>query len=122
MTQSPLPGDHALARRAILKGAGIGAGLASGLASAAQAQTPADAPVWSAEYWARKRTAQGEIKLNLRRKRAGAPRATTPPSPRRSSPRSPKFGDQIPTGTYLDMAATMRHVIETDPGPLQWLK
>jgi len=70
MTESSLPPDHALARRTILKGAGVGvgAGLVSGLASAAQAQTtgagaaPAgDGPVWSAEYWAKK----GDVRLNL---------------------------------------------------------
>jgi pimeloyl-ACP methyl ester carboxylesterase len=78
MTQSSLPPDHAFARRTILQGAsvGVGAGLVSGLASAAQAQTtgagapPAgDAPVWSAEYWAKK----GDVRLNLWRKRVGAP-------------------------------------------------
>ena len=41
MTQDSLPPDHALARRTVLKGAGlgVGAGLVSGLTSAAQAQT-----------------------------------------------------------------------------------
>jgi len=73
------------ARRTILKGAGlgIGAGLTSGLASA-QAQTTgaataqaADGPIWSAEYWANK----GNVKLNLWRKRAGAPKPGEPPLP-----------------------------------------
>jgi alpha-beta hydrolase superfamily lysophospholipase len=77
MTQHSEPADPA--RRSILKGAGlgIGAGLVSGLASA-QAQTTgaasaqaADGPVWSSEYWANK----GSVKLNLWRKRVGAPRA-----------------------------------------------
>jgi pimeloyl-ACP methyl ester carboxylesterase len=86
MTQSSLPPDHALARRTILKGAslGVGAGLVSGLTSTAQAQTTgaasaaaADAPVWSSEYWAKK----GEVKLNLWRKRVGAPRPGEPPLP-----------------------------------------
>jgi hypothetical protein len=69
MTQDSLPPDHALARRTVLKGAGlgVGAGLVSGLASAAQAQTtgagvaPAEeGPIWSAEYWAKK----GNVSLN----------------------------------------------------------
>jgi hypothetical protein len=86
MIQSALPPDHALARRTILKGAslGVGAGLVSGLASTAQAQTTgaasaaaADAPIWSSEYWAKK----GKVKLNLWRKRVGAPRPGEPPLP-----------------------------------------
>src|SRR6266508_5860210 len=84
MTQHSEPADR-LARRTILKGAGlgIGAGLTSGLASA-QAQTTgaataqaADGPIWSAEYWANK----GNVKLNLWRKRAGAPKPGEPPLP-----------------------------------------
>jgi pimeloyl-ACP methyl ester carboxylesterase len=84
MTQSSLPPDHALARRTVLKGAGlgVGAGLASGLASAAQEQTtPSDAPIWSAEYWAKKSAGSGEVKLSLWRKRVGTPRAGEPPLP-----------------------------------------
>src|SRR5262245_4904402 len=85
MTQNQLPGDLALARRNFLKGAGlgVGTGLISGLTSA-QAQTTgagaaqaADAPVWSAEYWAKK----GDVKLNLWRKRAAAPKAGEQPLP-----------------------------------------
>ncbi len=84
MTQHSEPAAR-LARRTILKGAGlgIGAGLTSGLASA-QAQTTgaataqaADGPIWSAEYWANK----GNVKLNLWRKRAGAPKPGEPPLP-----------------------------------------
>jgi alpha-beta hydrolase superfamily lysophospholipase len=83
MTQHSEPADPA--RRSILKGAGlgIGAGLVSGLASA-QAQTTgaataqaADGPIWSSEYWANK----GSVKLNLWRKRVGAPRAGEPALP-----------------------------------------
>ena len=86
MTQNPddHPADHTLARRTVLKGAGlgIGAGLMSGVAPTAQAATPAepaaaDAPVWSAEYWANK----GDVKLNLWRKRVGAPKPGEPPLP-----------------------------------------
>src|SRR2546426_2297511 len=84
MTESSLPPDHALARRAILKGAslGVGAGLVS--AFAAQAQTSgaggaqaSDGAIWSAEYWAKK----GDVALNLWRKRVGAPKPGEPPLP-----------------------------------------
>ena len=84
MTESSLPLDHALARRAILKGAslGVGAGLVS--AFAAQAQTSgagtaqaSDGAIWSAEYWAKK----GDVALNLWRKRVGAPKPGEPPLP-----------------------------------------
>jgi pimeloyl-ACP methyl ester carboxylesterase len=86
MTQNSSPPDHAFARRTILQGAslGVGAGLVSGLASTAQAQTTgagapqaSDAPVWSAEYWAKK----GDVRLNLWRKRVGAPKPGEPPLP-----------------------------------------
>jgi pimeloyl-ACP methyl ester carboxylesterase len=85
MTESSKPAADGVARRSILQGAGagIGAGLVSSLASA-QAQATgaavahaADAAVWSAEYWANK----GSVKLNLWRKRVGAPRAGEPPLP-----------------------------------------
>jgi pimeloyl-ACP methyl ester carboxylesterase len=103
MTRNSSPLDHALARRAVLKGAGlgVGAGLVCGLAPAAQAQPacgespeglppglsrfdaprtacmPPSAPLWSGEYWARK----GDVKLNLWRKRRGAPHPGEPPLP-----------------------------------------
>src|SRR5262247_120599 len=84
MTESSLPPDHALARRAILKGAslGVGAGLVS--AFAAQAQTSSagtaqasDGVIWSAEYWAKK----GDVALNLWRKRIGTPKPGETPLP-----------------------------------------
>ena len=73
--------ENGMARRAVLMsaGAGIGAGLVSGL-SAAQAQAAtaaAGGEIWSAEYWAQK----GNVKLNLWRKRAGAPKAGEKPLP-----------------------------------------
>ena len=83
MTQkSPNETEQALARRTILKaaGLGVGAGMLSGFASAAQAQgVAAAAPVdvWSAEYWTKK----GEINLNIYRKRIGAPVAGERPRP-----------------------------------------
>jgi pimeloyl-ACP methyl ester carboxylesterase len=73
---------HGVARRAVLvsAGAGLGASLVSGLSSAqAQGVTPAAASgeIWSAEYWANK----GDVRLNLWRKRVGAPKAGEPPLP-----------------------------------------
>jgi alpha-beta hydrolase superfamily lysophospholipase len=72
--------DNSVARRTVVMGVGIGigGGLMSGLAPAS-AQTPvatADA-IWSADYWAQK----GEVKLNLWRKRVGAPKAGEKPRP-----------------------------------------
>src|SRR3954454_3599892 len=73
--------EHAIARRTILKSAGLGVGVMSGLlASPAQAQTPVapgSGEIWSQEYWAQK----GGIRLNLWRKRAGAPTSAEPPRP-----------------------------------------
>ena len=67
--------DPRLARRTILKtaGIGIGAGLLSGLtrARAQDAKPAAVGDIWSSEYWAQK----GNVRLNLWRKRIGAPKA-----------------------------------------------
>src|ERR1700722_15586370 len=76
--------DHPVARRTVIKSAGlsIGAGLASGITSAhaqsaaAQAQS---AEIWSGEYWAHK----GNVKLAMFRKRLTAPAANAPPEPGR---------------------------------------
>jgi pimeloyl-ACP methyl ester carboxylesterase len=60
--------------------AGVGASLVSGLAPASAAGAVAadlDGPIWSAEYWAHK----GEVKLNLWRKRVGAPQPGEKPRP-----------------------------------------
>jgi len=76
--------DHAVARRTVLKGAGlgVGAGLVSGMAPKTQAQTApapaADASIWSSEYWADKGAG---VRLNLWRKRVGAPTVGQPPLP-----------------------------------------
>ncbi len=69
--------DHSLPRRALLQSAavGIGAGLLPGLSGRAQATGEAD--IWSHEYWAHK----GEVKLNLWRKRIGAPQSGAPALP-----------------------------------------
>src|SRR3972149_2324213 len=67
MSKPDHPEPRASPRRTVLKGAGlgIGAGLLSGIVTPASA-----ADIWSAEYWAKK----GEVKLNLWRKRVGAPK------------------------------------------------
>jgi pimeloyl-ACP methyl ester carboxylesterase len=71
--------DRSLPRRTVLQGAGIGigAGLLSGLSTAAQAQTAPAGVIWSADYWAKK----DDVKLNLWRKRIGAPRPSEPALP-----------------------------------------
>jgi pimeloyl-ACP methyl ester carboxylesterase len=61
----------------IVAGFGIGAGLLSGLTAAAQAQTAPAGEIWSQEYWAKK----GDVKLNLWRKRVGAPKQGEPALP-----------------------------------------
>jgi len=70
--------DHDMARRTVLMSAGIGLGasLTGGLAQAAPAAAAQD-EIWSAEYWAHK----GTTKLNLWRKRAGAPKPGEKPRP-----------------------------------------
>jgi alpha-beta hydrolase superfamily lysophospholipase len=67
--------DNRIDRRTVLTASiGIGAGLVSGITSAqGQSMTTASAStgdIWSQEYWAQK----GSTKLNLWRKRIGAPR------------------------------------------------
>jgi pimeloyl-ACP methyl ester carboxylesterase len=73
--------DRSLARRAVIKGAGLGL-VAGGLASALSAQNAAAATaeggeIWSSEYWAKK----GDIPLWMYRKRLGAPKAGEPSRP-----------------------------------------
>jgi pimeloyl-ACP methyl ester carboxylesterase len=68
--------DHPVARRTVIKSAGLslGAGLASGISAAnasAMAAQSQSAEVWSGEYWAHK----GNVKLYVFRKRIGAPAA-----------------------------------------------
>jgi alpha-beta hydrolase superfamily lysophospholipase len=75
--------DRLVARRSIIKSVGFGLGASAGLggliagvapAYAQGAAQAAPAEIWSQEYWAHK----GDVKLNLWRKRAGAPAAGTP--------------------------------------------
>jgi pimeloyl-ACP methyl ester carboxylesterase len=77
--------NDGMARRTVLVGAGlgIGAGLMVGTSPAQAAKkkngssASATGEVWSAEYWANK----GDVKLNLWRKRVGAPRRNGTPLP-----------------------------------------
>jgi pimeloyl-ACP methyl ester carboxylesterase len=72
--------DNGVARRAVLMSAGIGvgAGLVSGLSSAqVEGAAAGEAAIWSSEYWANK----GGVKLNLWRKRVGAPKSGEKPLP-----------------------------------------
>jgi len=70
---------HEIGRRTLLASAsaGLGAGFVSGLAPQYAAAEPATGEIWSSEYWAHK----GEVKLNLWRKRLGAPKPGQPPLP-----------------------------------------
>jgi pimeloyl-ACP methyl ester carboxylesterase len=66
--------DPPLARRTVIKGAGLG--LAAGVmganhAPAADAQRSEGGEIWSSEYWARK----GDVPLWMFRKRLGSPKA-----------------------------------------------
>jgi pimeloyl-ACP methyl ester carboxylesterase len=70
--------DHRIARRTLISGAGVGLG-AGLVSSLAQAGAPEASPanIWSHEYWAKK----GDVKLNLWRKRLGAPQSGERPLP-----------------------------------------
>jgi pimeloyl-ACP methyl ester carboxylesterase len=73
--------DQLLARRTIIKSAGLGL-VAGGIAGAlpapnAVAATTEGGEIWSSEYWAKK----GDIPLWIYRKRLGAPKAGEPPRP-----------------------------------------
>src|SRR4030088_1958102 len=73
--------DPLLARRAVIKGAGLGL-IAGTLADAMPTQSAVAATVdggeiWSSEYWAKK----GDIPLWMYRKRIGAPKAGEPSRP-----------------------------------------
>ena len=73
--------DRPLARRTVLKGAGLGlvAGtLADALpARSANAAAPEGGEIWSSEYWTKK----GDIPLWMYRKRVGAPKSGEPSRP-----------------------------------------
>ena len=75
--------DRPLARRSLIKGAGLGLGagivgaLAGATAQNAVAATGEGGEIWSSEYWAKK----GEVQLWMYRKRVGAPKAGEPARP-----------------------------------------
>ena len=73
--------DRPLARRAVIKGAGLGlvaGGLADALPTQSAVATTAEGDeIWSSEYWARK----GDIPLWMYRKRLGVPKAGEPSRP-----------------------------------------
>src|SRR5258708_40275182 len=64
-------------RRSIIVAAGVSLAAGALAPGAAAQQTAAAEPIWSAEYWAQK----GAVKLNLWRKRAGAPKPGEAPRP-----------------------------------------
>jgi pimeloyl-ACP methyl ester carboxylesterase len=69
--------DQPLARRAIIKGAGLGL-VAGALADTLPAKAASEGgEIWSSEYWAKK----GDIPLWMYRKRVGAPKAGEPSRP-----------------------------------------
>jgi hypothetical protein len=71
--------DHPLARRSLLKGAGLGLAAVAGV-TPAQAAEPAateGGEIWSHEYWAKK----GDIPLWMFRKRIGEPKPGEPARP-----------------------------------------
>src|SRR3981081_3925369 len=72
--------DHPLARRAVIKGAGLGlvAGtLADAMPTQGASAAGSEGEIWSSEYWAKK----GDIPLWMYRKRLGAPKAGEPSRP-----------------------------------------
>jgi len=71
--------EHPLARRTLIKGAGLGL-IAGTLAEVQPAQSAGVAEgndIWSGEYWAKK----GDVPLWMYRKRVGAPKAGEPARP-----------------------------------------
>jgi len=70
-------GSSAMPRRTLLKSAGLGIGAYALSSLQTAASAAANEEIWSAEYWANK----GPVKLNLWRKRVGAPKAGQPQMP-----------------------------------------
>ncbi|HEV7601745.1 MAG TPA: alpha/beta fold hydrolase [Bradyrhizobium sp.] len=106
--------DQPLARRAVIKGAGLGlaAGVAGlGAAQAASAEHSEGGEIWSSEYWAKK----GDVPLWMFRKRLGGPKAGEPSRPvlffvHGSSVTSRVFDLNVPGhGEYSVMNEFARH-------------
>ena len=75
-----MDGEHDVARRTVLMSAGLGIGAAPVCVRSpahAEGGAASEAEVWSQEYWANK----GGVKLNMWRKRVGAPKADEKPRP-----------------------------------------
>ena len=107
--------DHPLARRAVIKGAGLALGIAGGLgatsAQAATAERSEGGEIWSSEY----STKKGDVPLWMFRKRFGAPVAGEPARPvlffvHGSSVTSRVFDLNVPGhGEYSVMNEFARH-------------
>ncbi len=74
--------DHPLARRAVIKGAGLGLVAGAPRRRIARARAPLrqrveGGEIWSSEYWAKK----GDVPLWMYRKRLGAPKPGEPSRP-----------------------------------------
>jgi pimeloyl-ACP methyl ester carboxylesterase len=107
--------DHPLARRALIKGVGLG--LVAGTltdtlpAQGAVGATAESGEIWSGEYWAKK----GDIPLWIYRKRSGEPKAGEPSRPviffvHGSSVSSRVFDLNVPgRGEYSVMNEFARH-------------
>ena len=85
MKQGSTPPTPAIARRTLLKAVTLGTGaevvLPCAVTAAQTAISAPDTPIWSGEYWAKKGTEKGELRLNLWRKRVGAPKGGEQPLP-----------------------------------------
>jgi pimeloyl-ACP methyl ester carboxylesterase len=109
--------DHPLARRAVIKGAGLGlaatvaGGLSASSARAANAEPSEGGEIWSGEYWAKK----GDVPLWMFRKRLGSPKPGEPARPvlffvHGSSVTSRVFDLNVPGhGEYSVMNEFARH-------------
>ena len=69
--------QHQIARRTLLSGVSLGLAAGLGTPSAVAQADPVPVDIWSHEYWAQK----ADVKLNLWRKRLGAPKPGEPSLP-----------------------------------------
>jgi pimeloyl-ACP methyl ester carboxylesterase len=106
--------DQPLARRAVIRGAGLGVAagvMGANLAQAANAERSEGGEIWSSEYWAKK----GDVQLWMYRKRLGAPKPGEPARPvlffvHGSSVTSRVFDLNVPGhGEYSVMNEFARH-------------
>ena len=105
--------DYPLARRTLIKGAGLGlvAGSAGAISRSARPDAGEGGEIWSSEYWAKK----GDVPLWMYRKRFGAPKPGEPARPvvffvHGSSVTSRVFDLDVPgKGEYSVMNEFARH-------------